>query len=253
MVKVTVVDEKDTNTRSPYAQSEASTSTDSLSSVGSDLDQNESFFDRVSALVDIIPPSTRHTIATRVGTAAGYMKTTAKVAGNVVWVITTSAILIALPLALAIEDEAKLVAQEREQMEQQQGQQQVLSFSSVSAGLETDDSPDASSNNVSSTSRFHLSTWPVEVTRLLVSSVSYMSYTQSLSMRRIPYLITRFGFCILHTSLSTAELCHGLDARQRLINKNTQTRLRGRTHLPSFAGIRMGRVRLNLRPTQLLS
>jgi hypothetical protein len=58
------------------------------------------------------------------------MKSGAKFAGNIVWVLTTSAILIALPLGLALEDEAKLVAQERELVEQQQGQQQVC-YSSV--------------------------------------------------------------------------------------------------------------------------
>ncbi|KAH8825416.1 mitochondrial outer membrane translocase complex, subunit Tom22 [Flagelloscypha sp. PMI_526] len=128
MVKVTVVDEKDAEAsgQALYAHSEASASTDSLSSVGSDADGPESFLDRVSALVDIIPPSTRHSIATRVGNAAGFAKLGAKFAGNVVWVLTTSAILIALPLGLALEDEAKLVSQEREALEQQQGQQQML-------------------------------------------------------------------------------------------------------------------------------
>jgi len=41
-------------------------------------------------------------------------------------VVTTSALLVALPLALTLEDEAKAVAQEQEILEQQQGQQQML-------------------------------------------------------------------------------------------------------------------------------
>lgn len=41
------------------------------------------------------------------------------------WVVTTSALLVGLPLALALEDEAKVVQQEKEMLEQQQGAQQV--------------------------------------------------------------------------------------------------------------------------------
>ena len=57
------------------------------------------------------------------------------VVGNIVCVLTTSALLIALPLGLALEDEAKLVAQEKEMFEQQQGTQGVSSctFSRVVA------------------------------------------------------------------------------------------------------------------------
>jgi len=45
--------------------------------------------------------------------------------GNAVWIVTTSALLVALPLALVLEDEAKIVQQERELMAQQQGQQML--------------------------------------------------------------------------------------------------------------------------------
>lgn len=43
--------------------------------------------------------------------------------GNAVWIFSTSALLVALPLALVLEDEAKIVQQEREIIAQQQGQQ----------------------------------------------------------------------------------------------------------------------------------
>ncbi|RDB18032.1 Mitochondrial import receptor subunit tom22 [Hypsizygus marmoreus] len=127
MVKVEIVEEKDVGS-SPYASSDESrtSSTASLSSVSSEVSVNESFFDRIAALVDIVPPTTRHTISSRVSRAASLIKRTGKVAGNIVWVITTSALLVALPLALSLEDEAKIVAQEKEMLEQQQGAQQML-------------------------------------------------------------------------------------------------------------------------------
>ncbi len=42
------------------------------------------------------------------------------------WVVTTSALLVGLPFALAVEDESRIVAQEKEMMAQQQGAQQML-------------------------------------------------------------------------------------------------------------------------------
>ncbi|KIL67844.1 hypothetical protein M378DRAFT_185426 [Amanita muscaria Koide BX008] len=129
MVKVQIVEEKDVDANSPYASPSSSrnSSSVSLSSVDSALSADESFVDRLAALKDIIPPSTRHSIYSRISKTASFIKRGGKIAGNVVWVVTTSALLVALPLALSLEDEAKIVAQEKEMLEQQQGAQQMLS------------------------------------------------------------------------------------------------------------------------------
>ncbi|KAF8840751.1 mitochondrial import translocase, subunit Tom22 [Paxillus ammoniavirescens] len=131
MVKVEIVEEKDQfSSNSPYASSSSSrtSSSVSLSSVSSELSTaDETFYDRLSALVDIVPPSTRHNIFTKVSNTTSFFKKTGKVVGNIVWIVTTSALLVGLPLALSLEDEAKIVAQEREMMAQQQGAQQMLS------------------------------------------------------------------------------------------------------------------------------
>jgi import receptor subunit TOM22 len=123
MVKVEIVE-----SNSPYGSEAASSrnsSSTSISSVSSDLEPEESVLDRLAALVDIVPPTTRHAISQRVSKTASWIKWGGKRAGGFVWVVTTSALLVALPLALVLEDEAKIVAQEREFLEQQQGQQQV--------------------------------------------------------------------------------------------------------------------------------
>ncbi|KAI0786870.1 mitochondrial import translocase subunit Tom22 [Abortiporus biennis] len=131
MVKVEIVEEKDpqfTNNGSVYASSDSSrtSSSVSLSSVGSNLDGEESFYERVAALADIIPPSTRNKISSGVSKTAGFVKTSGKLVGNLVWILTTSALLVGLPLALSLEDEAKIVAQEKEMLAQQQGAQGML-------------------------------------------------------------------------------------------------------------------------------
>jgi import receptor subunit TOM22 len=129
MVKVEIVQDKDAVAASPYSSPSSSrtSSSSSLSSIESEASVDESLFDRISALKDIVPPTTRHNIFTRVTKTASFFKRASKVAGNIVWVVTTSALLVGLPLALALEDEAKIVQQEKEMLEQQQGAQQVCS------------------------------------------------------------------------------------------------------------------------------
>lgn len=126
MVKVEIVDEKDVPYADAETESSAADSDDDLESVLSDDEQDETLLDRIAALKDIVPPSTRLALSTNVAKAGSIVKGTGKVVGNIVWVLTTSALLIALPLGLALEDEAKVVAQEKEMYEQQQGTQGMM-------------------------------------------------------------------------------------------------------------------------------
>ncbi|KAF8322482.1 mitochondrial import translocase, subunit Tom22 [Clavulina sp. PMI_390] len=115
------------------APSSAASSTDSLASVsstGSDEDdsaeiEKESLTDRLTALVDIIPPKTRHALVQGVSSGASALRTGGRWIGSAVWIFSTSALLVALPLALVLEDEAKIVQQEKEILAQQQGQQML--------------------------------------------------------------------------------------------------------------------------------
>ncbi|KAG9315916.1 mitochondrial import translocase subunit Tom22 [Chiua virens] len=127
MVKVEIVDEHN----SPYSSPAHSrtNSTDSLSSVASDLSvPDESLYDRLSALVDIVSPTTRQSISASVSKTSSFIKKTGRVVGNIVWIVTTSALLVGLPLALSLEDEAKVVQQEQEMLAQQQGVQAGVFF-----------------------------------------------------------------------------------------------------------------------------
>jgi len=126
MVKVEIVEDRDDNVQrnSPYASTSSSrtSSSVSLSSVES---VEESLAERLAALVDIVPPTTRHNISSGISKAGSYVKRSSKLVGNIVWVVTTSALLVVLPLALSLEDEAKIVAQEKEMLDSQQNSQQV--------------------------------------------------------------------------------------------------------------------------------
>ncbi|PWN96246.1 hypothetical protein FA09DRAFT_300444, partial [Tilletiopsis washingtonensis] len=87
--------------------------------------KQETVWERIAALVDIVPSSTRARIAHTFRTASAYAFFGGRLAGNLVWVVTTSALLVGLPYALALEDESRIVAQEKEMYQQQQGAQML--------------------------------------------------------------------------------------------------------------------------------
>lgn len=87
-------------------------------------DEDESLLERIAALKDIIPLKHRNRLSATASSLFSWGKTGATFIGKSAWVITTSMLLLVLPLALEIEKEQALVAYEKEAM-QQQGAQQV--------------------------------------------------------------------------------------------------------------------------------
>lgn len=126
MVKVEILEERDQDA-SPYGSHDVSRTSSSVSLLSAGGEE-ETFFERIAALVDIVPPTTRHNISSRLASTASFFKTGSKLVGNLIWIVTTSALLVGLPLALSLEDESKIVAQEKEMLAQQQGAQQVRGF-----------------------------------------------------------------------------------------------------------------------------
>ncbi|RXK39196.1 hypothetical protein M231_03553 [Tremella mesenterica] len=106
---------------------ETTSSVSSLSDLEDDQDIfNETIYDRLIALKDIVPPATRISVYTKYEKSKGIFFKVLNGVGTLGWVISTSALLIGLPLALAIEDEGRIVQQEREMQMQTAGQQQLL-------------------------------------------------------------------------------------------------------------------------------
>ncbi|ORX94681.1 mitochondrial import translocase, subunit Tom22 [Basidiobolus meristosporus CBS 931.73] len=87
----------------------------------------ESLLERLQALKEVIPEKQRKAISSFASSIynAGWTATT--FVGKSAWVLTTSALLIVLPLALEIEKEQALLQFENEARMQQQSQQQMLS------------------------------------------------------------------------------------------------------------------------------
>lgn len=112
-------------TESDDGQSEFSDSDDIERELAAWRAEDETLADRFYALKDAISPSTREKLVKTWRTSTSWATWGGKLAGNAVWVITTSALLVGLPLALAIENETMMVQQEKEMLAQQQGAQQV--------------------------------------------------------------------------------------------------------------------------------
>lgn len=83
---------------------------------------NETLFDRIAALKDVLSPSTRASLKKSFNTASTYTFFGGWVAGKLIWIGVTSALLVGLPFALAVEDESRISVQEKELLAQQGGQ-----------------------------------------------------------------------------------------------------------------------------------
>jgi len=95
--------------------------------------EDESIIERIYALRDIVAPSTRSNLFRTWRKTSKWISKGSRFAGNAIWIITTSAVLIGLPLAIAIENESMIVQQEKEFQQQQTGAQQLTNpFGSTS-------------------------------------------------------------------------------------------------------------------------
>lgn len=77
--------------------------------------EEESLFERISALKDIIPPGARRTVSNTVSTVTSLTKSSLSFSGKALWIISTSAFLIGVPWALAYAEEEQYIQMEREQ------------------------------------------------------------------------------------------------------------------------------------------
>ena len=86
-----------------------------ISSVAPD----ESFYERLIALQDIVPASYRRSFSNGVASATSWVKSGLMVGGKTLWVVSTSALLLGVPWALAYAEEQQMVEMEREMKMQQ--------------------------------------------------------------------------------------------------------------------------------------
>lgn len=96
---------------------------DSEISNDSDFDpRNESLTERLWALRDIIPPTTRSWFYGKYSTTKNVFQGVLFFAGRSMWSISVSALLIGVPFALCWAEEQQMIAMEQEMRQREQGQ-----------------------------------------------------------------------------------------------------------------------------------
>lgn len=89
---------------------------DSEISTDSGIDiENETLYERIAALKDMIPPATRRRISNTASSLASFTRSTLRFGGKALWILSTSAFLLGVPWALAYAEEEQYIQMEREQ------------------------------------------------------------------------------------------------------------------------------------------
>ncbi|KAL3232465.1 Mitochondrial import receptor subunit TOM22 [Nakaseomyces bracarensis] len=86
---------------------------DDDSDLEDDFDQNETLMDRVKALKDIIPPQQRSRICNVFSASVSMIKSAFSKSSSLTWTITTSALLLGVPLSLSMLAEQQLIEMEK--------------------------------------------------------------------------------------------------------------------------------------------
>ncbi|KAI5807016.1 mitochondrial outer membrane translocase complex, subunit Tom22 [Geopyxis carbonaria] len=135
MVKLTEVADEHFNEeqQGPRDDDEDYVDTDSdiSSDDGSDDDDEtfeETMYERLVALKDMIPPKQRARVVNTVSTGYGWLAAALRFGGSSMWIISTSAIMLGVPYALAVGEEQQMIEMEKEVKAQQ------LASNSLSSG-----------------------------------------------------------------------------------------------------------------------
>ncbi|CCH60547.1 hypothetical protein TBLA_0D00370 [Henningerozyma blattae CBS 6284] len=79
----------------------------------STFDQDETIWERIEALKDMVPPKQRHQISGGLSTIGSTIRGVFNKSFSLTWIITTSALLLGVPLSLSILAEQQLIEMER--------------------------------------------------------------------------------------------------------------------------------------------
>lgn len=86
-----------------------------------DVPDEETLADRLLALRDIIPPTTRSYISNKVSVTTSWVKSGLAFGGKTLWAVSTSALLLGVPWALAFAEEQQMVEMEKEMKMREMG------------------------------------------------------------------------------------------------------------------------------------
>lgn len=78
-----------------------------------DFDENETLLERIVALKDIVSPKQRQTVCSFFSSTTSVIRSVFAKGGSLTWAVTTSALLLGVPLSLSILAEQQLIEMEK--------------------------------------------------------------------------------------------------------------------------------------------
>ena len=120
--------------RAAAAQLSESESEDEDEDEDEDMSIEETLVERLVALKDILPIKQRVAVAGFVGGVWGWVSWGGRAGGKIMYVLSTGALLVGVPYALAVAEEGGLVEMEREMKLQQLGSDMIGGGGAATAG-----------------------------------------------------------------------------------------------------------------------
>ncbi|KAI0834810.1 Tom22-domain-containing protein [Hypoxylon sp. FL0890] len=114
--------------------------TDTESEISNDSDydpSNETLAERLYALRDMIPPQTRTSIANKFNATTSAISSVLSFGGKTLWVISTSALILGVPWALAWAEEQQVMEMEKEMKMREMGGEILTAGGSQPGGSAT--------------------------------------------------------------------------------------------------------------------
>jgi len=96
-----------------YTDTDSSISSSDADSLVDDA-LDETVFDRIVALKDIIPPKQRYAISNTLKSTYGWAASGLSLGGKTLWILSTSALLLGVPYVLAVTEEQQMIDMEKE-------------------------------------------------------------------------------------------------------------------------------------------
>ncbi|RKF77636.1 Mitochondrial import receptor subunit tom22 [Golovinomyces cichoracearum] len=126
MVELVEVEDESLESKQPGpSDNEDDYYTDTESEISSDDEDSDSdeetFADRLFALRDIIPPTSRSYISNKIESTSNWIKSSLVFSGKTIWVVSTSVLLVGVPWALAFAEEQQVMEMEKEMRMREMG------------------------------------------------------------------------------------------------------------------------------------
>jgi import receptor subunit TOM22 len=125
----------------PHDDDEWDTDSESDTSSIHSVQPDESLYERILALQDMIPASTRRSVSSKANTISSWFKSGLNMGGKTLWVVSTSALLLGVPWALAYSEEQMIVEQERAELQAQRAQNEFMAPGAPTPGQLTGAKP----------------------------------------------------------------------------------------------------------------